>query len=421
MKRKIKSLSLIFLLSTIAVISNAQEHFNLSGKVHYSHFSYFNTQENKINGRNEGLLQIQLASKRESTLQWKAVGELREDLSDVQRNRFWLDELWAKQQLGPIDVTIGKQLVSWRTADGINPINNINPTDYTDLLDTEEERIGVYAIRIQWFLNMADIDLLYVPAASFGVLPATNSRWFPSTEMMGLPAALGSGIPISLRRNALESTLKTGEFGVRYRKRFSGADFGLSYYNGYDHLPELTPDMSRFDPSAPQLVLLENYRRQQVVGAEWVVLLPWGLAFRGESALFIPEENNSTSNRYVQTVAGIDKNSALNNSSLTIIAQYIYDHNLQGVAYEKFDLRHLFTNSPMANIDWSLNNGMSISVLGIYNLDSNDYYISPKVSYTASSGLCLELQADMMGGETGSFFGNYSFNNRARAKMSFNF
>lgn len=421
MKRTIKSFSLILLLSTIAAISNAQEHFDFSGKVHYSHFSYFNTQKNKINNRNEGLLQIQLASKRESALQWKAVSELREDFSDESRNRFWLDELWAKQQIGSLDVTIGKQLISWGTTDGINPVNNINPTDYTDLLDTEEERIGLYALRLQWFLNMADIDLFYVPVATFGVLPATNSRWFPSTEMMGLPAALGSGIPISLRSNAPESTLKTGELGVRYRKRFSGADIGLSYYKGYDHLPELTPDMSRFDPNSPQLVLIEDYRRQQVVGAEWVVLLPWGMALRGESALFIPEESNSTNDPYIQNVAGIDKNFALNNSSLTIIAQYIYDHNLEGKAYEKFNLRHLFTNSPMTNIDWSFNNGFAMCLLGIYNIDSNDYYLSPKVSYTANSGLSFELQADIMGGETVSFFGNYSFNNRVRAKMSFKF
>jgi hypothetical protein len=419
MKRTIKSFSLIILLSAIATISSAQEHFDLSGKVHYSHFSYFNTPENKINGRNEGLLQIQLASKAASSFQWKAVSELREDLSDAQRNRFWLDELWAKQQVGPFDVTIGKQLISWGTADGINPINNINPTDYTDMLDTEDERIGVYALRLQWFLNMADIDLIYVPVASFGVLPATNSRWFPSTEMMGLPAALGSGIPILLRSNAPESTLNSGEFGIRYRKRFSGADFGFSYYNGYDHLPELTPDMSQFDPNAPQLVLLENYRRQQVVGSEWVVLLPLGIAFRGESALFIP--NNNTNDRYLQTVTGIDKNFALNNSSLTIIAQYIYDHSLEGNAYDKFDLRHLFTNSPMANIDWSFNNGLSITLLGIYNTKSEDYYLNPTISYTSTGGLCFELQSDIMGGNNESFFGNYSFNNRIRAKMSFRF
>ena len=322
---------------------------------------------------------------------------------------------------GSFDITLGKQLISWGTTDGINPVNNINPTDYTDLLDTEEERIGVYALRLQWFMNMSDIDLLYVPVASFGVLPATNSRWFPSPEMMGIPPNLERETPILFRSNAPEKTLKTGEFGIRYRKRFSAADIGLSYYNGYDHLPELTPDMSQFDPSAPQLVLIENYRRQQVIGAECVVLLPWGIALRGESALFFPEENNLTNNSYLQTVTGVDKNFALNNSSLTIIAQYIYDHNLEGNHYEKFDLRHLFTNSPMANIEWTFNYGLTMSLLGIYNLDSKDYYISPKVSFTMNSGLCIELQSDIMGGNNESFFGNFSSNNRVRAKMTYKF
>jgi hypothetical protein len=152
-----------------------------------------------------------------------------------------------------------------------------------------------------------------------------------------------------------------------------------------------------------------------------VLMLPWGFVFRGESAFFIPEDNKVNTERYVQAVGGIDKNIALNNGSLRIMMQYIYDYNIDGGDYEDFDLRHLFTNAPMGNVEWGFYNGLSVSAMGIYNFDTNGYYINPEVSYTVAGGLCFSVQADMMGGADNSFFENYAFNNRLRVKMSYRF
>ncbi|MDA3817718.1 MAG: hypothetical protein PF486_10105 [Prolixibacteraceae bacterium] len=418
---KLKLLVFLTLLSTTPLLGLAQDRFYMSGKLHYSNFSYFSDKQDNINGRNEGLLQVELSSKRESPVQWSAVSELREDLSDASRKRLWIDELWARKRFGSLDVTMGKQIISWGTTDGINPVNNINPIDYSDLLETDDETIGVYALRLQWFFNMADIDAIYTPVASFGVLPDIDSRWFPSAKMMGLHAPLDDIDLLNIKKNEPNKTLANGEFGLRIRKRLPGTDLAFSYFNGYDHLPGYIPDMNRDNSPEQGMVLIENYRRQQVIGAELVFMLPWGWAFRGESALFIPEDDDVNAEKYVQTVAGVDKNIVLSSSSLRVIMQYIYDYNIDGGDYEDFDLRHLFTNSPMGNIDWTFHNGLSLSAMGIYNFDADGYFINPGVSYTATGGLCFSVQADILGGADESFFGNYSFNNRVRIKMSYRF
>jgi hypothetical protein len=171
--------------------------------------------------------------------QWKAVTELREDLSDNNRNRIWMDELWVKHSVGKFDFTAGKQLINWGTTDGMNPVNNINPMDYSDLLDTDDERIGVYGLRTQLFLNAFDIDLFWSPIPVTGKMPQLNSRWFPSAEMMGIPVPLlQSGATLSINDNQPAMKVNDGEIALRIRKQLSGFDVALSYFNGYDHLPE---------------------------------------------------------------------------------------------------------------------------------------------------------------------------------------
>lgn len=77
---KLRFLIFMLLLSFFPLACLAQQRFDFGGKIHYSNISYFNDKENKINGRNEGLLHVEMSSKRESTIKWKAATEFREDL-----------------------------------------------------------------------------------------------------------------------------------------------------------------------------------------------------------------------------------------------------------------------------------------------------------------------------------------------------
>lgn len=400
----------------------SQSNFEIGGRLHYDHISYFNEQAHKVNGRNEGFLQVELQSVKGAATQWKAVTELREDLSDNNRNRIWMDELWVKHSVGKFDFTAGKQLINWGTTDGMNPVNNINPMDYSDLLDTDDERIGVYGLRTQLFLNAFDIDLFWSPIPVTGKMPQLNSRWFPSAEMMGIPVPLlQSGASLAINDNQPAMKVNDGEIAVRIRKQLSGFDLALSYFNGYDHLPEYELDASGITSTAPQLILQSAYRRQQVMGLEMMFALPAGIGLRSESAFFIPEKGTKASDRYVQTVVGLDKNVSVGSSSLLLIAQYIGDFNMEGNEYAKFDVRHLFKNSIMANAEWSLNNGWTFNFVGVYNLDSEDFYLKPELSYTTASGIKFMARANILEGPQESFFGSYTANDRLQCKVEYRF
>jgi hypothetical protein len=423
MKKIILYSSLLCSLVFQKNISSAQDStLTIGGRLQYDHISYFDRMSGKINHRNEGLFRFEAGSEIKTSTRWKAITELREDLSDKSRNRIWIDELWMKQKISFIDITLGKQIIAWGSTDGINPVNYINPTDYSDLLDTENEIIGVYGLRTQLFFKSSDVDLFWGPVGSFGKLPGTDSRWFPTIAMFGLPPELIElGITPSFEDRFPEICLKNGETGVRFRKRFSGFDIAFSYYNGYDHLPEFELDTSKLMQAIPELVFDKVYYRQQAAGLETVFALPYGIGLRGEAAWYFPEEKKPKGNQYILAVAGIDKSFAINTVSLNVIVQYIRDFRIDGDAYNLFDTRHLFSNSLMANIDLSLNNGFFFKATTVYNVIGKDILVRPEVNYLTSGGVKFCLLFDLLEGSKDTFFGTYSFNDRIQCKVVFIF
>lgn len=395
---------------------------SFSGRLQYDHVSYFNKQQNKINGRNEGFLQVALDSKTKQATRWRTAIEVREDMSDKSRNRIWLDELWVKHRMGFADFTFGKQILTWGTADGFNPVDNVNPIDYSDLLDTDDEKIGVYAMRAQLFCSSADIDIIWTPAGSYGKLPGVDSRWFPSLAMMGVPPPLSSAISgISVDEQNPDLTLDDGEAGARFRKRFRGFDLAISYYNGLDHLPEFRVDSSRLIQPEPELVLISEFYRQQVTGFEWVAALPYGMSIRGEAAFFVPEKNRPNRNKYIHAIAGVDRTFPIGTGSLMAVVEYIHDFRVTGEKYSIFDTRHIFRNTLFANLELTLNNGFTFNATSIFNLDSNDYLLRPEIHYLTTNGIKFTFRADILEGCDNSFLGSFSFNDRAQFKVTYTF
>lgn len=78
---------------------------------------------------------------------------------------------------------IGKQLVSWGTADIYSPTNNLNPVDYTDFFDLEDNQLGVWMLRAKRFhTNRFSTEVLISPFLPTIAAPNTDSRW-----VVGLP------------------------------------------------------------------------------------------------------------------------------------------------------------------------------------------------------------------------------------------
>jgi len=185
-----------FVLFAVSSFLQAQK-LELNGFVEVDHISYFkNSEESKVNSRNQGILQLELRSSLGSQAAIFSAVEFREDQSDPSRKRIYLDEVYIDLYLGSFDFRLGKQIIVWGKADGINPTDNITPWDFSDFLDTEDERIGVFALKANYYIGELTLEGILIPAFAPSLLPSRNSRWFPDfPERITNPMYPTSGLP----------------------------------------------------------------------------------------------------------------------------------------------------------------------------------------------------------------------------------
>ena len=147
---------------------------------------------------------------------------------------------------------IGTQTVAWGQADGVNPTDNLTPSDYTVLRPaTADQRFGIPAILWHHYLSRRYTWTTFItPYFSPSVLP--------------LPAT--AGVPVvqcvpSTRLAHTETAFKLSRSG-------DSADWSLSYFRGFD----LLPDVRLASTVAPEVLL--HYDAMTVWGAD--IDIPYG-------------------------------------------------------------------------------------------------------------------------------------------------
>jgi len=72
----------------------------------------------------------------------------------------------GKWKLGPVDITIGQQMVAWGIVDGINPTDIVNPRNYNRFLDTEMNlgKLPVPMGRVEYYMpHNLKLDFVVLP------------------------------------------------------------------------------------------------------------------------------------------------------------------------------------------------------------------------------------------------------------------
>ncbi len=129
----------------------------IKGQAVFKNYTHFETTPNDDHlVIDEGILQVEWARRLGAWGTVRVVGEFRDDdfgyarglnfqIPDTGQRRSYLDlkEATISGRQGPLEITLGKQIYAWGTADAFNPTDNINPYDYLDVLDNE--KMGVWS------------------------------------------------------------------------------------------------------------------------------------------------------------------------------------------------------------------------------------------------------------------------------------
>lgn len=197
------------------------------------------------------------------------------------------------------DLIIGKQRISWGTADGLNPTDNFNPDNVSAFMG------GGSVITLG---TVADFfDKPYVWGMRFEYYQTDRNKfdviWLPRLKVSEIAAdqmALLTGIVPTFEYPWKEGRyrLNDSSFGVRYSTLVSNFDFSLSYFRGFDDLPvtkSLTLQFDSANPTAPlSLAALElSYPKYQVIGLDFSGEKA-SIGLWGEFAYYTPEDLSGT-------------------------------------------------------------------------------------------------------------------------------
>ncbi|HTL12381.1 MAG TPA: hypothetical protein VL588_07825 [Bdellovibrionota bacterium] len=365
---------------------------------------------------------------------------------------FDVKEAWAEFARTGWDARIGYQTFAWGRADGVNPVDLINPRDLTDLLDSEKLAVPAARVRLHpssmegWGLELVGGPTFRssrlpakLPSAAEGpvLFSPEDGRWLES-----LPSFVSAGGILTPLVYEMEpvSYPATPWGAVRLSKSGLGSwDLALTAFDGVEHEPRMaaTQRGSTGSPTLPVTVEVHpSFHRQQSLGLDgstvWEIAEGKDVGFRFEGA-YVHRDNDRAEaaaaelrdqllkDDYVHAVAGLDYNfpHKVVGTDLYVNLQYSFYERLAGPEQTPgvAGLPALPTALPWDReiilvMQNKFEQKFTLQNLVIWSHRRGDGLYRPSLAAEWSDTFTTTLGADLPFGSPLGFFGQYSENGR---------
>ena len=339
------------------------------------------------------------------------------DLDDrgVARPRASLRRLTATFTRGPFTIDAGKQFVRWGKADIINPTDRFAPRDFLNVVDTEF--LAVTGVRAVAQHGDETFEAVWVPRFTPSRVPLLNQRWtavFPDASATPLVDA-GSEFP-----SGSETGLHWGHVG-------SGFEYSLSFFNGFNHLPNVglvgqagqagqvgqVGQVRQADPLGV-LALMRTYPAIRTYGADAAVPTPW-FTIKGEAAYFT--SSTPLTDEYVLYVLQVERQTG----EWVIVAGYAGEAITARRSTLTFAPDRGMTRSIVARASYTIDPVRSLAFETAVRQNGAGVY--GKVEYSQARGQHWRATVTGVGigGHSDDFLGQYRRNSHVAAALRYSF
>jgi len=316
------------------------------------------------------------------------------------------------------DLRIGKQQIIWGKADGVFITDVISPRDLSDFIlpEFEEIRIGINAVKLDYYLGNSTIEAVWIPTFQPTIMPDSNSIWYP--QMPEFPIQSTIEPP-----NEVGNKLSESEMAMKYSYLGSALDFEFMAAYMWDDNPAMyiIPYFTQGNPLPDSLIIQPEYHRLPMVGASFGKSF-LGAVIRGEGAYYFDKKfsaedfsvNGIKEKDYAHYLLGYDHNWFDMNVSFQFIQEYILDYE-DDIRNDEFSNFATFLVAKTF-----LNETLELSLFSYYGIDNEDALLRPKLSYDISDGFNFLIGTDIFIGDKGDF-GQYNENDLGYLKVRYDF
>lgn len=330
-----------------------------------------------------------------------------------------LREAYVDIALRSLDMRVGRQQIIWGKAEGVFITDIVSPKDMREFLlpDFDEIRIGVEAVRLDYYLGMNTFELVVIPVFSPTLLPEASSSWAVEPDFHVQPTVDATEKEVALKA-------ENGEVFARYSLPAPLVDFELMGGYLWDDEPTLHV-RKEIDPSTRHVrsLTLTPKHHRLVVGGGSASTTIGDMVLRAEGAYYHGkyfqttnplDQDAVTEKDYVHYLVGADYTLWDTRLSAQFVQQAILDYESE-LGQDQFE--HMLTL--LARRDF-LRETLTLEFFAYVGLNTRDALLRPRVSYEVSDGLDMLIGVNVFVGNEGRF-GRYDDNDMVYVKTTYNF
>ncbi|MDI3548195.1 MAG: hypothetical protein PWR10_1847 [Halanaerobiales bacterium] len=318
-----------------------------------------------------------------------------------------LDEAYTSIYLDTTDLTIGRQVINWGTADGINPTNSINPKSMDSFTNGELNGEPVLSAQATYYGNNFNLTGVVIP----DFVPQDISSF---SSMGGGEEYSDLFANLDLTNDEPENKLENMEYALKAETRAAGYDLKFSYFHGWEDVPALKMRLNSegnpvINPETGQPVLFAQYRKVDKLGLATAGTLN-NVGVWAEAAYVIPEKlkvdsaagevSMSMNEPYLQAVIGSDYTF---DNGIYAEGQYLYYGN--GSLIIPYNLnpgeeveagQYL-----MSRFSYDFDQDNTVELTSIINLDDQSGLVIPAYTHRLTQVTDLKVSPILTIGEDG--------------------
>ena len=318
-----------------------------------------------------------------------------------------------------VDLRVGRQQVVWGKGDGVFITDVVSPKDLRRFLlpDFEEIRIGVDAVKFDYYRGSGTLEVVWIPVFAPALGPDEGSVWARSAEFPVQPS-------FDLSSKDVGASLENSEVFAKYSLLSSSFDLEMMAGYAWDDEPALHLSVEQ-DPDTHDvvsLVVTPQHHRLGLAGGSFSAGVG-GIVVRGEGAYYWGKQLATRSlltgdgvleRDYVHYLLGVDWTSFGVGMSAQFVSEVILDHDDLLASDERSDVMTFLAR------DDFLNDTLHLEFFSYVGLSDGDALLRPKVSYDVADGFEVLFGADLFMGDEG-MFGAYDANDSVYTKLKYSF